>query len=184
MKLLYLFANFFKIGLFAVGGGYATLPFLFQLADASDGWLTREMIGNMLAVAQSLPGPIGSNLASYTGFHYAGISGAYTAPFSLIAPAIIVITIIARTLKAFKENVLIKNLFMGFRPAAAGLLSAAGLGAIALAIWDAAAPVWYEFLRWKEALIFAIIFLLIIRLKKHPIIYIFAAGLAGVVLKL
>ena len=184
MKLLFLFANFFKIGLFSVGGGLATLPFLFDMADHSDGWLTREMIGNMLAVAQTLPGPIGANLSTYTGFRYAWIPGGYISALGLTVPSIIVIIIVARMLRAFRESAVVKNLFSGLRPAAAGLLSAAAFGAISLSLWNAAATVWYEFLRWKEALIFIVIFLLIIKFKKHPVVYIFAAGAVGVVLKL
>ena len=184
MKILYLFVNFFKIGLFSVGGGYAIIPFLMEMADNSGGWLTREMIGNMLAVAQSMPGPIGSNLSAYTGFHYAGIPGAFAAAFGLGAPAIIIIMIVAKMLRAFKESTLVKSLFSGLRPAAAGLLSAAAFGAIKLSLWNSAAVVWYEFLRWKETIIFALIFFLIFKFKKHPVVYIAAAGVVGVVLKL
>jgi len=185
MKFFFLFATFFKIGLFAVGGGLATLPFLFDLAENSvDGWLTREMIGNMLAVAQSSPGAIGVNLSAYTGFRYAWFPGGYTAALGLIVPSIIVITIVARTLKAFKESALVKSLFAGFRPAAAALLSAAAFSAIALSLWNASAGIWFEFIRWKETLIFAILFFLIYKFKKHPIVYIVAAGAVGVLLKL
>ena len=189
MKLISLFAVFFRIGLFSVGGGLATLPFLFEIADKGRGintgfWLTRELIGNMLAVAQSLFGPIGANLSAYTGFHYAGIAGAYMAVFGLTLPSIIVILIVARTLDAFKESNIIKSLFAGFRPAAAALLSAAAFGAIMLSLWNPLAPVWYNNIRWKELIIFAGLFFLIIRFKKHPIIYIAAAGAAGLVLKL
>jgi len=189
MNLLYLFANFFRIGLFSVGGGYAILPFLFEMADNATGlnatgWLSRELIGNMLAVAQSLPGPIGSNVSAYTGLHYAGVPGSYTAGLALAAPSIIIIMIIARMLKAFKENAVVKNVLSGLKPAAAGLLSAAAFGAITLSLWNSAALVWYEFLRWKETLIFALIFFLIFKFKKHPIVYIFAAGIIGVILKL
>jgi len=184
VKLLYLLVTFFKIGLFSVGGGLATLPFLFELADNSGGWLTREMIGNMLAVSQSLPGAIGANLSSYTGFYYAGIPGSYVAALSLTAPSVIIIILVARVLQAFKESAVVKSVFSGLRPAAAGLLSAAGFGAITLSLWNAAAPVWYEYIRWKETLIFALIFFLIVKFKKHPIVYIIAAGTVGVVLKL
>lgn len=184
MKLFFMLVTFFKIGLFSVGGGLATLPFLFELADNSDGWLTREAIGNMLAVAQSAPGAIGANLAAYTGFRYAGLASGYIAALSLTAPAIIMIILIARVLQAFKESVLVKGLFSGFRPAATGLLSAAGFGVIVLSLWNSSAPAWYEYLRWKEALIFAVVYFLIYKFKKHPIIYIFAAGIAGIILKL
>ena len=184
MNLLYLFATFFKIGLFSVGGGLATLPFLFELADNSGGWLTREMVGNMLAVAQSAPAAIGANLSAYTGFRYAWISGGYIAVMGLTAPSIIIIIIVARMLQSFKESAVVKCLFAGFRPAAAGLLSAAGFGAIALSLWNNAAPAWYAYLRWKETLIFALLFFFITKFKKHPIVYIIAAGAAGVILKL
>ena len=189
MRLLFLFANFFTIGLFSVGGGYAILPFLFGMADNASGinadaWLTREMIGDMLAVAQSLPGAIGSNLSAHAGFHFAGVPGAFAAALGLTAPSIIIIMIVARTLKAFKENTLVKNLFSGLRPAAAGLLSAAAFWAISLALWNSAAPVWHQYIRWKETLIFIALFFLIYKFKKHPVVYIFAAGFAGVLLKL
>ena len=189
MRLLFLFATFFKIGLFAIGGGLATLPFLFELADGisginAEGWLTREMIGDMLALAQSSPGALGANLSAYTGFRYVGIPGGYIASLGLVAPSIIIIILVARALNSFRENTVVKSLFAGFRPAAAGLLTAAGFGAIALSLWNRAAPVWYEFVRWKESLIFLALFFLVHRYKKHPIIYIFAAGVIGIVFKL
>jgi len=188
MKILYLFATFFKIGLFSIGGGLATLPFVFELADnaavGNNVWLTREMVGNMLAVAQSLPGAVGANLSSYTGFRYDGVLGSYVASLSLVVPSIIIILIIARALKAFKENKIVETLFAGFRPAAAALLSAAAFGAITLSIWNSAAAAWYMFIRWKEAAIFAVIFILIIKFKKHPVVYILCAGAAGVLLEL
>ena len=188
MKLFFFFADFFKIGLFSVGGGYAILPFLFEMADRSQasgsGWLTREMVGNMLAVAQSLPGAIGANISAYTGIQYGGVPAGLTAALGLIAPAIIIIMIVARTLDAFKGSAVVKNLFSGLRPAAAGLLSAAALGAITLSLWNAAAPVWYQYLRWKETVIFIVCFFLVVKFKKHPILYIAAAGVIGVIFKL
>jgi len=189
MRNLLLFGTFFRIGLFSIGGGLATLPFLFEIADNTrginqDGWLSRVLIGNMLAVAQSLPGAIGANISAYTGFYFSGIGGAYIAALGLIAPSICIIIMVARALAAFKESTLVQNLFAGFRPAAAGLLSAAGFGAIALSLWNAAAPAWYAYIRWKEALIFLALAFLIIRYKKHPIVYIMAAAGAGLVFKL
>jgi chromate transporter len=183
MKLLFIFVTFCRIGLFAVGGGLATLPFLFEIADRSD-WLTREAVGNMLAVAQSLPGAIGVNLAAYTGFRYTGVAGGYLAALGLILPSIIIISIVARMLQAFKESAMVKRLFSGFRPAAAGLLSAAGFGAIALSLYNPQAPVWHELIRWREAALFLVLFILVFKFKKHPIIYIIAAGAAGTALGL
>ena len=184
MELIYLFGTFSKIGLFAIGGGLATIPFFFEIADNTSGWLNREIIGNMLAVVQASPGAIGANLSAYAGLLYSGIPGGYMAALGLVAPSIVVILIVARTLKQFKESAVVKSLFAGFRPAAAGLLSAAAFGVITLSLWNSAASVWYTSIRWKETLIFALIFFLVVKLKKHPVLYIAAAGAVGVILKL
>jgi chromate transporter len=181
--LLILFAEFFKIGLFSVGGGLATLPFLYQLADRYD-WLDYETIANMVAIAESTPGAIGVNMATYAGFRCAGISGALSATAGLVLPSIIIILIVARMLRSFKENAVVAAVFAGLRPAAAGLIAAAGFGVIRLALYNGAASVWYALIRWREAAMFAVLFFLIRVFKKHPVIYIAAAGLAGAALGL
>ncbi|GHV65261.1 chromate transporter [Spirochaetia bacterium] len=183
MKLLFLFAQFFKIGLFSIGGGYATLPFLYEMADKYD-WLSAEKIGDMLAVAQSLPGAIGVNLSAYTGFQYAGIAGGLIASLGLVSPSIIIIVIIARVLNAFKDSKTVASLFAGFRPAGAGLLSAAALGALAISLYNPAAETLSAMLRRKECILFAALFFLVYKFKKHPVVYIALAGAAGAILGL
>jgi chromate transporter len=183
MNLFMLFAQFFKIGLFSIGGGYATLPFLYEMAG-KEAWLSAEKIGDMLAVAQSLPGAIGANLSVYTGFQCAGVPGGLIAALGLISPSIIIIIVIARILNAFKENAVVASLFSGFRPAGAGLLSAAALGALAVSLINPAAETWIALLRWRECVLFAAIFLLVRSLKQHPVVYIALAGVAGVALGL
>lgn len=183
MSLLTLFARFFKIGLFAVGGGYATLPFLYEMANKEE-WLSAEKIGNMLAVAQSLPGAIGVNLAVYTGFQSAGVPGGLAAALGLVCPSIIMAIIIARILNAFKESSLVASLFAGLRPAGAGLLSAAALGALSIALLNPAAETWAALPRRRECLLFGAVFLLIRLFKRHPVVYIALAGAAGALLKL
>ena len=182
MNLLLLYAEFFKMGLFAVGGGLATLPFLFQMADKYD-WLSREMAGNFLAVAQAVPGPVGVNMAAQAGFQCAGIAGALLAALGLVSPAIAIISLIARMFRSFKDNRIVASVFAGFRPAAVGLLAAAGMGVWKLALYRPA-PVWHEALRWKEALLFILVFAGITRLKGHPILWIAIAGIVGIVCKL
>jgi len=189
MNLLLLYLEFFKIGLFSVGGGYATLPFLFRMADnefafiRKTGWLSREMLSNFLAIAQSSPGAIGVNIAAQTGYAYQGAAGCIIAALGLVSPAIIVITIIAGALAKFKDNKIVMSVFAGMRPAASGLLAAAGLIVWKLALYNPDAIKWFEFIRWKEFAIFAGMFLVMILFKKiHPIIYIIAGAAAGIVL--
>ena len=93
-ELFLLFTEFFKIGLFSVGGGLATLPFLYDLADKYD-WLSDAMIGNMVAVSESTPGPIGVNMATYVGFQHNGVLGAIVATAGLVLPSIIIILLVA-----------------------------------------------------------------------------------------
>jgi chromate transporter len=187
---LILFAEFFKIGLFAVGGGYAALPFIYQFAQTHPEYLDGRAIPDMLAVAQMLPGALGVNLSVYAGLasaHAAGglpVWGALAAAFGLVTPSIIIIIIIARMFAAFKKNETVHAVFKALRPAALGLLTAAGFGVWKLFLYNDNAASYLEMLRWKEAALFAVFFIAIVTLKKHPTWYIAAAAVIGVVLKL
>ena len=187
MTLLLLYAEFFKIGLFSVGGGLATLPFLYEMASLYN-FFTPEDIGNFLAIAQSSPGAIGVNISAQIGYRAGGMQGAYIAPLGLVSPAVIIIVIISRILNSFKENTTVKAVFMGLRPAATGLIFAAGFGVIALSIFSmdifSFGRTWYEGIHWKELILLAVLFFLVYRFNKHPILYIAAAGLAGIILGL
>jgi chromate transporter len=181
--LFLLFAEFLKIGLFSTGGGLATLPFLYRMADTYD-WVSHTDIANMIAVSESTPGPIGINMATYTGFKCAGVIGSVTATLGLIIPSIIVIIVVAHFLQSFKENAVVKAVFAGLRPAATGLIGAALLGVLRIALYNDSALAWYEFLKWRECILFLAIFLGIRVLKKHPVVYIAVAGIVGAVLGL
>lgn len=124
MTYLQLFWEFFKTGLFAVGGGMATLPFL-QAIGESTGWYTYTDLMNMLAVSESTPGPIGINMATYVGFTAAGVPGAVIATLGEITPSIIVILIVAAVLHSFRNNKYVDRAFYGLRPASTGLIGAA-----------------------------------------------------------
>jgi chromate transporter len=127
-------------------------------------------------------------MAAQIGFQYAGAPGIFFAALGLVSPAIIIITIIARMLQAFKDNKIALSVFSGLRPAAAGLLAAAGLGAWKLALYNADAARWFNLLRWKETLIFVVLCILIWKLKNrpasHPVVYIAAGAAAGIALGL
>jgi chromate transporter len=183
MILVLLFFEFFKVGLFAVGGGLATLPFIYKIADNYD-WLNYQQIADMIAVAESTPGAIGVNIATYTGFHCAGILGSAIATIGLVTPSIIIIILVAMALDKFKQSRVVKAIFSGLRPAATGLIAAAGFSVLKLSLYDEKAKAVADMLRWKELVLFIILFTLIWKFKKHPIIYIACAAGIGIVFSL
>ena len=192
MNLLLLYLEFFKVGIFAVGGGYAVLPFLFRMANDSftfiqyTGWISTEQIGNFVAIAQCFPGAIGVNVVAQTGFLYSGIIGGVVAVLGLISPAIVVISLAAKAIQKLKNNKIAKAVFSGLRPAAAGLLSAAALGVWQLAMYKGggAGQLWYEFIRWREGFICIVLFACLVKFKGHPVIYIVLGAVTGIVLGL
>jgi len=166
------------------------LPFLFLMANdrfvfvRQTGWLSTEALGNFIAIAQCVPGAIGVNIAVQAGFQYAGIAGGVIAPLGLVSPAIIVITLLSQAMRSLKDNRIAASVFSGLRPAAAGLLSAAGFGVWKLALYDADGTAWFEIVRWRESLVVIALFLLLIRFGWHPVIYIALGAIAGIVLGL
>ena len=188
MIYLRLFFEFFKTGLFAVGGGMATLPFLYDIS-ARTGWFTHEMLADMIAVSESTPGPIGVNMATYVGYVTAGIPGAVTATLGLVTPSVIIILLIARALKAFRENPLVDAGFYGLRPCSVGLIAAAGLLVVKLALFN---PALYaesgkllDLFNWKAILLAAVLLVCTRYVKKlkglHPIVFILASAVVGIV---
>ena len=127
-----LFWAYFKVGLFAVGGGMATVPFLYDLSDKS-GWFTHAQLADMLAVSESTPGAIGINMATYVGYTTAGVPGAVIATVALATPSVIVILLIARALQQFRHNRYVEAAFYGLRPASTGLIAAAGITVVRIA---------------------------------------------------
>lgn len=122
MMYLSLFWEFFKVGLFAVGGGMATIPFLMDMSTRT-GWFTTSELADMIAVSESTPGPMGVNMATYVGYGTGGVLGALSATVGLIAPSVLIILVIARLLLKFHENPLVKTTFSYLRPAVIGLIS-------------------------------------------------------------
>lgn len=192
MIYLRLFYEFFKVGLFSVGGGLATVPFLTDMASRT-GWFTAADLANMLAISESTPGPIGVNMATYVGFHTGGIPGGIIATLGLIAPAIIVISIIAGFLKKFRESRVVDSVFYGLRPASTALITAALIQVCTIALMFHEVPVpkygviKTQLFYWPAiALAVAVFICLQIKpLKKlHPIVFILISAVVGIIFKL
>lgn len=184
MILLRLYWEFFKTGLFAVGGGLATLPFLSQMADKT-GWFTQAQLMDMVAVSESTPGPIGINTATYVGFTTSGVPGAMAATLGLVTPSIIIILIIASFLKAFRSNRFVDAVFRCLRPASTGLIAASGLSVAAITFYMAVPTGFLSGIQWKSVVLAAVL-LVVTRVipqtkKLHPVVWIALSALTGVV---
>ena len=164
MTYLRLFLEFFRTGLFAVGGGLATMPFLYHISDTT-GWFSHADLANMIAVSESTPGPMGINMATY------------------VSPSIIVILIVAKFLETFRTNRTVDAVFYGLRPASCGLIAAAGLSVVSLALLNLNGPP-AELFQWKYIALAAVILVLTRWVKPtkklHPIVFILGSAAAGV----
>ena len=199
MTLLRLYWEFFKTGLFAIGGGMATLPFLKDIGETT-GWYTYGELMNMLAVSESTPGPIGINMATYVGFTAAGVPGAVIATLGEITPSIIVILIVAAMLKKFRDSKLVNNAFYGLRPASTGLIGAACVAVVLevltyVTVQTPAGSMVNSFslaegsglLNWPGLLLAAVLLVLTNWVKPtkklHPIVFIALSAVVGVVFR-
>lgn len=179
--LFRLFYEFFKVGLFSIGGGMATIPFLSDMGEKT-GWFTASDLMNMIAVSESTPGPIGINMATYVGFTVAGIPGAIVSTAGEVAPAIIIILIIAGFLKKFRTNKYVNNAFYGLKPASTGLIGAALLVVVEEVLFPEGFP---GALSLKALILIPIIWYLSNRFKYtkglHPICFIGICAVVGIV---
>ncbi|MBQ9320877.1 MAG: chromate transporter [Eubacterium sp.] len=184
MIILRLMLAFAKTGLFSVGGGLATLPFLYEMSDRT-GWFTHADIADMIAVSESTPGAIGINMSTYAGFKTAGVPGGILASLALAAPSVIIILIIAKFLEKFRDNKYVDGAFYGLRAASIAMITAAGLNVakVALVNFDAykLSGSISDFFIWKAIILGVLIFIAARKLKWSPILLIVISAAAGIV---
>lgn len=191
MTLLRLFFEFCRVGLFSVGGGLATIPFLTDLGERT-GWFGAGDLANMIAISESTPGPMGVNMATYVGFHTAGILGGVIATLGLIFPSIVIILVIAEFLEKFRQSKAVDAVFYGLRAASVALITAALLQVAKIALMfhevaGAGGAVETQLFYWPTIILAVVIFVLVkfTPLKKlHPICFIGLAAVAGVIFQM
>lgn len=176
--MIQLFFAFFKIGLFAVGGGLATLPFLYELAEESH-WISTLDISNLVAISESSPGPLGVNMASYVGFLKGGPLGGAIATLGLITPSLIISIVIAQMLVRFKNSKVVKDIFYGLRAASCGLIAVAGVGVAKIAFFGERITDFF----WPGAVLAICLFIATRKLKWHPIVFIAISAVIGIIFK-
>lgn len=185
MTILRLILEFMKTGLFAVGGGLATLPFLYEMGEKT-GWFTAGDVATMVALGESTPGPIGVNMATYVGFTTSGILGAVLASVALAFPSVVIILLISKVLDKFKSSPVVDGVFKGLRPASIGLIVAAALGVAQLAFFrlTPGAAVTLQSLvagiHWPSVILGVVLFVGVKKLKVHPILFIAFSAVVGI----
>ena len=186
MTLLRLFFEFAKVGLFSVGGGLATMPFLQRMGEAT-GWFTNTDLTMMVAVSESTPGPIGINMATYVGFLIAGLPGAVVAVLGEITPSVVVILMIARVLQKFRQSKTVDWVFYGMRPASTALIASACLSLAVTVFLLVGGTTEHTFaIHWPAVALCAAVFLSLQhkKLKKlHPVVFIVLSAVVGAVFR-
>lgn len=181
-----LFFIFFRIGIFSIGGGLATLPFLQDLAENYD-WMTSKELVDMIAISESTPGAIGVNTATFVGYKAAGILGGVITTLGLVSPSIIIIVLVAHYFKKFSEEPLVQGAFLGIRPAVTGLIGSVCFEVIRLSMLNIEkfkmSRSILDIINYKETVFFFIVMYLIYKYRKHPVIYIAGAAVIGIVFK-
>lgn len=185
MIYLLLYLSFAKIGLFSFGGGYAMISFL-QDTVLDYGWMTKEGFVDMIAISQMTPGPIATNMATYVGYQTGGIWGALAATIGVSTPSFIIVCFVAQFLLHFNEEPIVQSVFQGLRPAVTGLIAAAAYGIALVSIIRLEhynkTNTLQDLIDFKGLLVAGVVMFCIYKFKKiHPIVYILAAGVFGMI---
>ena len=171
---LALFYEFFKTGLFAIGGGYATIPFLFHMKDIYH-WFFIDDLTNMIAVSNITPGPVGINMATYTGYIAKGFTGSLISTSAIVLGPFVITLLTIYFVDKFRESKFIKELFDNLKPVACALLSVVMIKLISKNLFEDA------FFDYKAVAITIILFILYKYTKKFPSLLILYGAILGIV---
>ena len=179
-----LFYEFAKVAVFTFGGGMASIPFLQEMA-VETGWFTLEQLTDFIAISESTPGPIAVNIATYAGYNTAGYLGGVCATMGLVFPAIVLMTIVAKFITAFRGNKYIDKAFYGLRPCVLALIASALIGIAEVTLLNKGAAGFAEFINWRACLIIIVVVALqsTEKFKKvHPVAFLALSAVLGIVL--
>lgn len=179
MIYLDLIYEFLRVGLFAVGGGLATIPFLYDIAERM-AWIMAEDISDMIAISQATPGPIGINMATFTGVLTAGTVGGFLAPFGLVLPSFVIIVVISRILQRFQKSEMVKRIFYGLRPASLSLIAGSWMRIVRITfapemLWQSPSDFF-----WSGVALFVGLWFLVRKYRLHPIWLILLSAIFGI----
>jgi len=188
MMLLILCLEFMKAGVLAVGGGLAIIPFLIQMSENYPSWFSLDTLTDMIAISEATPGPVGINMATFTGYHVAGVPGAVLASLAMILPCFLIALFVSRILQKYKGNKIVQNVFVILRAVAIGLIASATYTIIRTALLhtELAHATFMQMLDWRYVLVFAVmvVAMLLPKLKKlHVAWFILIGAVIGIIFK-
>ena len=172
-----LFFEFLKVGLFTYGGGYASLPFLYLMADTYN-WFSHQELVQLIAISGITPGPIGLNMATFAGYKTLGLLGAFISSFGLILPMIIIASQVFRLYRKFSENEFVKSVMYVLRPTSCALISSVGVKLFYNLILNNKLN--FSQVDYIGLVLVFVLFILTFKLKRDPIIYMAIAGIFGI----
>lgn len=179
LKLYFLLSyEFLKIGVFAIGGGYAAIPFLFYLQEKYK-WFSVDELTDMIAVSNLTPGPVGINMATYTGFKTAGFIGSAIATLSIVLVPFILTVIMTKLFTKFQCSTLVNSIFSGLRPAACALLASIGISLFFNTVIDKS-ELSNFYIDYRQLILFCILILLLSFFKKNPLLTIVLGAFGGI----
>ena len=188
MTLFQLACTFFYIGLFTIGGGVVALT-LMQQTIVARGLITQEQFYNMVAISESTPGPLGTNMATYIGYNLFGIPGGIIATLAEVLPSVIIILIIAQFLKKFNENQIVKGTLKFLRPVTTGLILVPAVQIFIFTLVNKPENYnelltlagWKNLFNWPSLAAYSVFAFLLFKFKLHPIILILLGALFGII---
>lgn len=133
MIYLQLYWSFFKIGLFSIGGGYASLPLIEKEVVELHGWLTMTEFTDIITISQMTPGPVAINTSTFVGTQIGGLLGAIVATLGCVTPSFIIVLLLAYIYVKYKNVTIVSDILFGLRPAVVSLIGVAGLSIVMLA---------------------------------------------------
>ena len=183
MIYLELFLEFAQVGLFSIGGGYASIPIIQSRVVDGRGWLSMKDFTDLITIAEMTPGPIAINSATFVGIQTAGIPGAIIATIGCVLPSCMIVMTLAYIYYRFRGLNMVQGILAMLRPAVVAMIASACLSLMILSFYgERTLPEDLATIQWIPVLIFAAGFFILRKWKVNPIYVMLGSGAAGVIL--
>lgn len=183
-ELFALFISFFKVGLFSIGGGYASLPLIQEEVIQVHQWIDFTQFTDLITISQMTPGPIAINTATFVGNVIEGVPGSIIATLGCVFPSVIIVLCLAKIYFRYRDVSFMKGILNGLRPAVAALIGSAGLSIVITAFWGEGGFTSFAQMDMISVALFALALFVLRKWKPNPIVVMLGTGCIGMILYL